>query len=139
MITFLTDNVSMPPLNVPKTIKWMQLVAANYGFVVGNLNYIFCDDDKILQVNQEFLQHDYYTDVITFDYSTSTVLSGDVFISLDTVRSNAQMVADTFERELDRILIHALLHLTGQGDKTPETKQVMTQKEEQALVLRNQL
>lgn len=139
MITFLTDNVPMPPLNVPKTIKWMQLVAANYGFVVGNLNYIFCDDDKILQVNQEFLQHDYYTDVITFDYSTSTVLSGDVFISLDTVRSNAQMVADTFERELDRILIHALLHLTGQGDKTPETKQVMTQKEEQALVLRNQL
>ncbi len=139
MITFLTDNVPMPPLNVPKTIKWMQLVAANYGFVVGNLNYIFCDDDKILQVNQEFLQHDYYTDVITFDYSTSTVLSGDVFISLDTVRSNAQMVADTFERELDRILIHALLHLTGQGDKTPETKQVMTQKEDQALVLRNQL
>lgn len=139
MITFLTDNVPMPPLNVPKTIKWMQLVAANYGFVVGNLNYIFCDDDKILQVNQEFLQHDYYTDVITFDYSTSTVLSGDVFISLDTVRSNAQMVADTFERELDRILIHALLHLTGQGDKTPETKQIMTQKEEKALVLRNQL
>lgn len=139
MITFLTDNVPMPPLNVPKTIKWMQLVAANYGFVVGNLNYIFCDDDKILQVNQEFLQHDYYTDVITFDYSTSTVLSGDVFISLDTVRSNAQMVEDTFERELDRILIHALLHLTGQGDKTPETKQVMTQKEEKALVLRNQL
>lgn len=139
MITFLTDNVPMPPLNVPKTIKWMQLVAANYGFAVGNLNYIFCDDDKILQVNQEFLQHDYYTDVITFDYSTSTVLSGDVFISLDTVRSNAKMVADTFERELDRILIHALLHLTGQGDKTPETKQVMTQKEDQALVLRNQL
>lgn len=139
MITFLTDNVPIPPLNVPKTIKWMQLVAANYGFVVGNLNYIFCDDDKILQVNQEFLQHDYYTDVITFDYSTSTVLSGDVFISLDTVRSNAQMVADTFERELDRILIHALLHLTGQGDKTPETKQVMTQKEEKALELRNQL
>lgn len=139
MITFLTDNVPMPPLNVPKTIKWMQLVAANYGFVVGNLNYIFCDDDKILQVNQEFLQHDYYTDVITFDYSTSTVLSGDVFISLDTVRSNAQMVADTFERELDRILIHALLHLTGQGDKTPETKQIMTQKEEKALELRNQL
>ena len=139
MITFLTDNVPMPPLNVPKTIKWMQLVAANYGFAVGNLNYIFCDDDKILQVNQEFLQHDYYTDVITFDYSTSTVLSGDVFISLDTVRSNAQMVADTFERELDRILIHALLHLTGQGDKTPETKQIMTQKEEKALELRNQL
>lgn len=139
MITFLTDNVPMPPLNVPKTIKWMQLVAANYGFVVGNLNYIFCDDDKILQVNQEFLQHDYYTDVITFDYSTSTVLSGDVFISLDTVRSNAQMVEDTFERELDRILIHALLHLTGQEDKTPETKQVMTQKEEKALELRNQL
>ena len=139
MITFLTENVQMPPLNVPKTIKWMQLVAANYGFVVGNLNYIFCDDDKILQVNQTFLQHDYYTDVITFDYSTSTVLSGDVFISLDTVRSNAQMVEDTFERELDRILIHALLHLTGQGDKTPETKQIMTQKEEKALELRNQL
>ena len=135
----MAKQQNVQKLNVPKTIKWMQLVAANYGFVVGNLNYIFCDDDKILQVNQAFLQHDYYTDVITFDYSTSTVLSGDVFISLDTVRSNAQMVEDTFERELDRILIHALLHLTGQEDKTPETKQVMTQKEEKALELRNQL
>ena len=139
MITFHANDIPMPAIDIRKVEQWIKSTAAQYGYSVGELNYIFCDDEKILAVNREFLQHDYYTDVITFDYSTSTVLSGDVFISLDTVRSNAQMVEDTFERELDRILIHALLHLTGQEDKTPETKQVMTQKEEKALELRNQL
>ena len=88
-----------------------------------------------LEVNRQFLGHDYYTDVITFDYSTPSTLSGDIFISLDTVRSNAEIVGTSFENELLRILIHGVLHLTGQGDKTPETKAQMTAKEEHALAL----
>ena len=108
-------------------------MAADYGFSVGNINYIFCSDERELAVNREFLGHDYYTDVITFDYSTGTTLNGDIFISLDTVRSNAEMVGTTFEDELRRIIIHGVLHLTGQGDKTPETKEQMTAKENKAL------
>ena len=90
---------------------------------------------RVLAVNREFLQHDYYTDVITFDYTTAQCLNGDIFISLDTVRSNAEMVSASFEHELLRILIHGVLHLTGQADKTPETKTEMTRKEEEALLL----
>jgi rRNA maturation RNase YbeY len=123
----------MPALDERKIGKWIRSVAAEYGFSVGNINYIFCSDERELEVNRQFLGHDYYTDVITFDYSTPTTLNGDIFISLDTVRSNAEMVSTTFDHELLRILIHGVLHLTGQGDKTPETKAQMTQKEESAL------
>lgn len=123
----------MPALDERKVGKWIRAVAAEYGFAVGNINYIFCSDERELAVNREFLGHDYYTDVITFDYSTAQTLNGDIFISLDTVRSNAEMVGATFEQELMRIVIHGVLHLTGQGDKTPETKAEMTMKEERAL------
>ena len=110
-------------------------MAAEYGYSVGNINYLFCNDEQILAVNRKFLQHDYYTDVITFDYTTAQCLNGDIFISLDTVRSNAEMVGAMFDHELLRILIHGVLHLTGQADKTPETKAEMTRKEERALLL----
>ena len=133
MITFSSDNISMPSLNLPQVERWIRAVAAQYGFAVGDLNYIFCDDEKILAVNREFLQHDYYTDIITFDYTTRTRVNGDIYISLDTVASNAEQVGATFEQELHRIIIHGLLHLTGQADKTPETKAQMTAKEEDAL------
>ena len=106
MIRFTTDDTEMPALDERKIGKWIRSVAAEYGFSVGNINYIFC---------------------------TPTTLNGDIFISLDTVRSNAEMVSTTFDHELLRILIHGVLHLTGQGDKTPETKAQMTQKEESAL------
>lgn len=133
MIRFTTDDAEMPALDERKIGKWIRSVAAEYGFSVGNINYIFCSDERELEVNRQFLGHDYYTDVITFDYSTPTTLNGDIFISLDTVRSNAEMVSTSFDHELLRILIHGVLHLTGQGDKTPETKAQMTQKEESAL------
>ena len=123
----------MPVLDERKVGKWIRAVAADYGFTVGNINYIFCSDERELEVNRAFLGHDYYTDVITFDYSTSQTLNGDIFISLETVQSNAETVGATFEQELMRILIHGVLHLTGQGDKTPETKAEMTAKEEKAL------
>ena len=133
MITVHADNISMPPIDTHKVELWIKSTAAQYGYSVGELNYIFCDDEKILAVNREFLQHDYYTDIITFDYTTRTRVNGDIFISLDTVASNAEQVGTTFNHELHRIIIHGVLHLTGQADKTPETKAQMTAKEEDAL------
>ena len=133
MIAFTTDNTEMPALDERKVTRWIRSVAADYGFTVGNINYIFCSDERELEVNRQFLGHDYYTDVITFDYTAGQTLNGDIFISLDTVRSNAEMVGVSFDAELLRIIIHGILHLTGQGDKTPETKAQMTEKEEKAL------
>jgi len=125
----------MPSIDERRITRWIQAVAAGYGFSVGQLNYIFCSDERELQVNRDFLGHDYYTDVITFDYSTPSTIAGDIFISLDTVRSNAEQVGVPFLDELHRIIIHGALHLTGQGDKTPETKAQMTAKEDQALAM----
>lgn len=133
MIRFTSEDIGMPALDERKVGKWIRAVAAEYGYAVGNINYIFCSDERELEVNRAFLGHDYYTDVITFDYSTSQTLNGDIFISLETVQSNAEMVGEPYEKELLRILIHGVLHLTGQGDKTPETKAEMTAKEEKAL------
>jgi rRNA maturation RNase YbeY len=115
--------------------RWLRQVAAHYGFAIGELTYIFCSDDKELAVNREFLGHDYYTDVITFDYTTPHTINGDIFISWDMIRSNAAEIGVPTDRELLRILAHGLLHLTGQADKTPETKAEMTRKEEHALLL----
>lgn len=137
MIQFTTQDIEMPSINQRAVTRWIKAVAAHYGFTVGNINYIFCSDERELEVNREFLGHDYYTDVITFDYSTASTLNGDIFISLDTIRSNAEMVGTTFDQELLRIIIHGVLHLTGQADKTPETKAQMTAKEEHALSLWN--
>ena len=123
----------MPSLDERKAGRWIKAVAADYGFSVGQIHYIFCSDERELEINRQFLGHDYYTDIITFDYSTASTLNGDIFISLDTVRSNAETVGVSFEEELHRILIHGILHLTGQGDKTPETKVQMTEKENKAL------
>lgn len=133
MVSFIADSIEMPTLDERKVTRWIRSVAADYNFAVGNINYIFCSDERELEVNRQFLGHDYYTDVITFDYTSGKTLNGDIFISLDTVRSNAEMVGVPFEEELRRIIIHGILHLTGQGDKTPETKAQMTEKEEKAL------
>ena len=133
MVSFIADSIEMPALDERKVTRWIRSVAADYNFAVGNINYIFCPDERELEVNRQFLGHDYYTDVITFDYTSGKTLNGDIFISLDTVRSNAEMVGAPFEEELRRIIIHGILHLTGQGDKTPETKAQMTEKEEKAL------
>ena len=133
MIHFSTDQVEMPVFNQPRIQRWIRAVAADYGFSAGEIHYIFCSDERELEVNRTFLQHDYYTDVITFDYSTADVINGDIFISLDTVRSNAAEAGTDFTDELMRIIIHGVLHLTGQADKTPETKAEMTRKENLAL------
>lgn len=129
----------MPTLDERRIARWIRAVAAEYGFCVGELHYIFCSDERELEVNREFLGHDYYTDVITFDYSTPSAIAGDIFISTDTVRSNAKQLGIPYMDELHRIIIHGALHLTGQGDKTPETKAQMTAKEDAALRLLNGL
>ncbi len=133
MIFYTTENVKLPKLEKRKTNAWIKSVAAKYDKKIGEIAYIFCDDAKILEVNKTYLQHDYFTDIITFDYCEGAVLNGDIFISLDTVRTNAQEFGVTFENELHRILIHGILHLCGQEDKTPEARLEMTRKENEAL------
>ena len=133
MIRFETQGVEMPKFDQRRVQQWIRAVAAEYGFSVGEITYVFTDDMGELKVNQQFLGHDYYTDVITFDYSSQSVIAGDIFISLDMVKHNAEQVGTNFEEELMRILIHGVLHLTGQGDKTPESKAQMTEKENLAL------
>ncbi|MDD7528366.1 MAG: rRNA maturation RNase YbeY [Bacteroidales bacterium] len=139
MISYNTDNVKMPALKRRATNAWIRAVAARYGKQVGDVAYIFCDDAKILEVNRQYLQHDYYTDIITFDYCEGNTLHGDIFVSLDTVRSNAAEFGATFDNELHRILIHGILHLCGQADKTPEARAEMTRKENDALTLLTQI
>ena len=139
MISYNTDNVKMPALKRRATNAWIRAVAARYGKQVGDVAYIFCDDAKILEVNRQYLQHDYYTDIITFDYCEGNTLHGDIFVSLDTVRSNAAEFGATFDNELHRILIHGILHLCGQADKTPDARAEMTRKENDALTLLTQI
>ncbi len=132
-IVFEAEGVEMPALDRPVIRRWIELVAGGFGKTVGNLTYIFCDDEKILQVNREFLKHDYYTDIITFDYSTHRRISGDMFISLDTVCSNAELFGRLYDDELKRVVIHGVLHLLGINDKEPGEREVMEHHEDEAL------
>lgn len=133
MIQYIAENVEFPKITKKRVSQWIKEIAAFYGKRVGDVAYIFCNDEKILEVNRQYLQHDYYTDIITFDYSEGNKISGDIFISLDTVQSNAEELNQQFEDELNRILIHGILHLCGQDDKTPQLRSEMTQKENDAL------
>lgn len=123
----------LPALDYEVLQAWVARVAAAHNRIVGPLVYIFCDDEKILKVNVQFLNHDYYTDIITFDYSRGRMVSGDMFISLDTVRSNAEMMGATYDRELLRVIIHGVLHLCGINDKGPGEREIMESHEEAAL------
>ena len=119
---------------------WLRMVAESEMKRIGTLNYIFCSDHYILDINQKYLQHDYFTDVITFDYCEGNLLSGDVFISVDTVRENALTYgAASFEEELYRVMVHGLLHLIGYDDHTPEQQKLMRSKENAYLDLRLRL
>ena len=114
-------------------------LGASYGKRVGEIAYIFVDDEKILEVNRQYLGHDYYTDIITFDYCEGDVISGDLFICLDTVRTNAEQVGATYEEELHRVIIHGILHLCGINDKGPGEREIMEAAEDKALALRSSL
>lgn len=133
MISYQTEDIEMPAINKELISSWVKEVAASYGKRVSEIAYIFCSDKKILDVNIKYLKHDYFTDIITFDYCRGKVISGDLFISLDTVRTNAQMLNQTFERELDRVIIHGILHLCGINDKGPGEREIMESAENKAL------
>lgn len=139
MITYNVEGVKMPKIKKRETTAWIKAVAKSYGRRVGEVGYMFVNDDKILEVNREYLGHDYYTDVITFDYDEDDVVSGDVVISLDTVASNAHLFNKTYEDELYRVIIHGILHLCGINDKGPGEREQMEAAENKALALRQQL
>lgn len=130
MITYSTENVRMPAIRRRETTAWIRRVAATYHKKVGEVGYLFCDDEHILAVNREYLGHDYYTDIITFDYCEGDTLSGDLFISIDTVRENALYYQVEFASELDRVMVHGLLHLIGYDDHTEEQQALMRKKED---------
>lgn len=135
MITYNVEGVKMPKIKKRENTAWVKAVAASYGKKVGEIAYIFVNDDKILEVNRQYLKHDYYTDIITFDYSEGDVISGDLFISLDTVRTNAEQVGATYEQELHRVIIHGILHLCGINDKGPGEREIMEAAENKALAI----
>ena len=136
MITFNTQGTAMPDIVEAEVSAWVKNVAAIYNKVVGDVNYIFVDDETMLSVNRRFLGHDYYTDHIGFDYSQGNALSGDIYISTDTVATNAKLYGTTFHEELHRIIIHGLLHLCGLRDKTPEEQTLMRKAEDKALAMK---
>ena len=125
----------MPDISQAEVSAWVRRVAKSYGKVVGDINYIFVDDETMLDINRRFIGHDYYTDHIGFDYSQADALSGDIYISLDTVKSNAELFGVAYQEELRRIIIHGLLHLCGLRDKTPEERAGMQKAEDKALEL----
>ena len=135
MITYQTEDIAMPPIKKRETTEWVKQVAASYGKKAGEIAYIFCSDEKILEVNRQYLEHDYYTDIITFDYTEGNRISGDLFISLDTVRTNAEQFEQPYERELHRVIIHGILHLCGINDKGPGEREIMEAEENKALAL----
>ena len=135
MITYNNENIPFPKIRRRDTTAWIRRVAASYGKTVGEVGYLFCNDEKILEVNREFLQHDYYTDIITFDYDEGDTINGDLVISLDTVRSNAEQLGKDYNEELHRVIIHGILHLCGQNDKGPGEREQMEAAENRALEL----
>lgn len=139
MIEYCCENITKPNLNEEVLNVWIESVLESYDMTLGELCYVFCDDDYILKVNNEHLDHDYYTDIITFDYCEGDIVSGDLFISIDTVRSNAVKYKSSFDEEFHRVLIHGILHLCGVKDKSKEDELIMRAAEASALELLNQI
>ncbi len=133
-ITFQSEEVDFPS-KIVKTRNWIKEVAKSYGKSIGEINYLFCNDEKILELNNRYLSHDFYTDIITFDYSEGGIISGDIVISLETVRSNSERYETPFEEELHRVIIHGILHLCGIKDTSPDEAKEMRAAENQALSL----
>jgi rRNA maturation RNase YbeY len=133
MIQYIAENIEIPNFDKQIINRWITDTAADYKKKIGKVTYIFCNDERILEVNKQYLNHDYYTDIITFDYSDGRIISGDIFISIDTIKSNAEEYNESLDSELQRIMIHGILHLCGQDDKTPELRKEMTEKENRAI------
>ena len=129
MVRYFQEDIRFELKQKMRNNCWLKMVAGSEMRRLGSVNIIFCSDNYILDVNMKYLQHDYFTDIITFDYCEKDVLSGDLFISIDSVRENARTYETTFENELDRVMVHGLLHLIGYDDHTPEQTAEMRRKE----------
>ena len=136
-ITFQAENINFPKIKKRATTKWIKSVANKYDKQIGDICYLFCSDEKILEINRQFLNHDFYTDIIAFDYSEGNKISGDIFISLETVLSNSQKYQTSFDEELHRVMIHGILHLCGLNDKSDDEIKEMRKAEEDALRMLN--
>ncbi len=136
MITFYAEDIAMPKLKKTALKAWIKAVAEKHGYKLGDIAYIFCSDNRILEVNKQFLSHDYFTDIITFDYTEGNKISGDLFISLDTVKTNAEKFNAPYDQEFHRVIIHGILHLCGINDKGPGEREIMEANENEALAMR---
>lgn len=139
MIRYFCEDIRFTYKNKLANNRWLKMVAGSEIRKIGDINVIFCSDNYILDVNMKYLQHDYFTDIITFDYCEGNVLSGDLFISVDSVRENSIEFGTDFEEELHRVIVHGVLHLIGYDDHTEEDKKVMRQKENYYLQMRSQI
>lgn len=139
LITYNSCETEIPAIDQKRISDWVNRVVVNNGSEIGEINYYFCSDDYLLQMNREHLNHDYFTDIITFDYTVANIISGDLFISVDTVRDNAEDYKCEYFEELHRVIIHGVLHLLGIDDKTDEDQEIMTQKEDESLVLLSEI
>ena len=139
MTSFFNETPFVFPYNKNSVKCWVKSVAKCEGKEAGNINYIFCDDEYLHKINVEYLQHDTLTDIITFDYTEGKVLHSDIYISVERVKENAEIFKIPFQRELLRVLAHGLLHLCGYKDKTPKDSALMRQKEEEMMLLFDQL
>ena len=135
MISYSAEGVRFPNIKRRETTAWIRRVAATYNKKVGEVGYLFCDDEHILEVNREYLGHDYYTDIITFDYCDGKTINGDLMISLDTVFTNSDKFGRPYDEELHRVIIHGILHLCGINDKGPGERELMEAAENKALEL----
>ncbi|GHT08510.1 endoribonuclease YbeY [Bacteroidia bacterium] len=132
-IFYEASDIPFPKIKRRETSRWIKSVVEQYHKRVGDITYIFCTDEEILRINKQFLNHDYYTDIITFDYTENETISGDLFISLDTVKSNAEKFGTNYDEELHRVIIHGILHLCGFKDKSSEDEKQMRERENEAL------
>lgn len=132
-VIYQNEDVKFPPIKKRITTKWIKDTASSYHKTTGDISYIFCSDEKILEINKQYLDHDYYTDIITFDYSEGDFISGDIFISLDTVQTNSEKFNTDYQEEIYRVIIHGILHLCGINDKGPGEREYMTECENKAL------
>ena len=139
MIRYFQEDIRFELKQKMLNNRWLKMVAGSEMRRLGAINIIFCSDNYILDVNMKYLGHDYFTDIITFDYCEGKVLSGDLFISIDSVRENAELYGATFEEELRRVMVHGLLHLVGYDDHTEEEQKVMRAKENYYLECRKSM
>ncbi len=135
MINFFAEDVDFPLLNESLVTKWLSAVCTAENKELEEVSIIFCSDEYLLDMNNEYLQHDYYTDIITFDYCVENQIVGDLFVSVDRIKENSILNAVTFDNELLRVMVHGILHLIGFKDKTDEDAKLMRQKEDEYLNL----